>query len=214
MEEPVNREDIKRSLEINPSQKFLMGVCAAFGDYVGVHPIIIRLIVLLAFIFIGQPIILIYAAFGILLPFSDKNELIPNFRLNKLTLNFLALALIVLLILIQLNQLTLKEIFTFISERIDSFTFLVFSIALIINSYHKEVFEMDSTNYKKLTLSDKKVILGVCGGLAEYLNIPPNLMRFIWIIFGIASLGTAIIVYIVLRFIIPVKKNVERDEII
>jgi phage shock protein C len=73
---------------------------------------------------------------------------------------------------------------------------------------------MDSTNYKKLTLSDKKVILGVCGGLAEYLNIPPNLMRFIWIIFGIASLGTAIIVYIVLRFIIPVKKNVERDEII
>lgn len=207
MENQADPNEFKRTLEIIPSQKFLMGVCAAFSNYLRINVFFVRLIVLLAFIFIGQPIILIYSAFGILLPVNDtlpiENENLPN----KLFLNFLFIAALIFLILVQTNYLTIKEIFNFIKEKTDSFTLLIFSIALVINGYNKESIEMSKLNYKRLTLSDKKVIFGVCGGLAEYLNLPPNLMRLIWIIFAIASLGTAIFIYIILRFIIPSKAN-------
>ncbi len=207
LEEPIHSEEPKRSLEIISSQKLLMGVCSAFGNYIKVNPVIIRLIVLLAFILIGQPIVLIYSAFGILLPLKETQSTKEDNITKQLTINILFIAGLILLILVQLNKITIKEIFNFVSERADSFSLLVFSIALIINSYHKEVYQMMESNYKRLTLSDKKFIFGVCGGLAEYLNIHPNLMRIIWIIFGISSLGTAILIYVILRFVIPPKIN-------
>lgn len=207
MENQSDLNELRRTLEIIPSQKFLMGVCAAFSNYLRINVFFVRLIVLLAFIFMGQSIILIYSAFGILLPVNDTLTIESENLSNKLFLNFLFIAALIFLILIQTNYLTIKEIFNFIKEKTDSFSILIFSIALVINGYNKEGIEMGKLNYKRLTLSDKKVIFGVCGGLAEYLNLPPNLIRIIWVIFAIASLGTAIFIYIILRFIIPSKAN-------
>lgn len=205
IEDQLNSNNSGKSLEIIPSQKLLMGVCFAFGTYIKFNPVFVRLIVLLAFIFIGQPIILIYSAFGILLPMNETPSNEYDNLSNKLSINILVISGLILLILLQTNLLTLKSIFNFSAERVDSFSLLVFSIALIINSYYKESVKMKEQNFKSLTLSDKKIIFGVCGGLAEYLNVSPNLIRIIWIIFGIASFGTAILIYIILRFIIPQK---------
>lgn len=207
IEEPIQPFEPKKSLEIIPSQKLLMGVCGAFGNYLKINPVIIRIIVLLAFLFIGQPIVLIYSAFGILLPINETAPSTNENLSNRLTLNILFFLGIILLLLVQLNQVTLKDIFNFVNDKVDSFSLLVFSIALIINGYHKQGFEMKEGNYKRLTLSDKKFIFGVCAGLAEYLNINPNLMRILWIIFGISSFGTAILIYIILRFVIPSKNK-------
>lgn len=210
IEDQISPEKPRKSLETIPSQKFLMGVCSAFGNYIGFNPVIIRMIVLLAFLILGQPIILIYAAFGILLPVGEENELEKNNLANSITLNIIFILVIILFFLMQSDYLTLKEIFQFLAQRTDAFSLLVFSIALLINGYHKESLDMKEPIYKRLTLSDNKIIFGVCGGLAEYLNIPPNLMRIIWIIFGISSFGIAILIYIILRFIIP-PKNIYSD---
>lgn len=56
---------------------------------------------------------------------------------------------------------------------------------------------------KRLVKSSEKKICGVCGGIGEYLNIDPTVVRLIWIIFSIASLGTGILAYIVAALIIP-----------
>ena len=48
-----------------------------------------------------------------------------------------------------------------------------------------------------------KVIAGICGGLGKYFNLDPTIVRILWVLFGIASLGTALLVYIVLIFVIP-----------
>ncbi len=205
IEDQISPEKPRKTLEIIPSQKLLMGVCSAFSNYIGFNPLIIRLIVLIAFLTLGQPIILIYAAFGILLPVGEEDELEKINLANNITLNIIFIIVIILLFLIQSGYLTLKEIFQFLAQRIDSFSLLVFSIALLINGYHKESLNMKEPTYKRLTLSDNKIIFGVCGGLAEYLNIPPNLMRVVWVIFGISSFGIAILIYIILRFIIPPK---------
>ena len=56
--------------------------------------------------------------------------------------------------------------------------------------------------------NDKK-LMGVCGGLAEYLNADPTIIRVGWAIFTILSCGTAILVYLLCALIFPNKSDVE-----
>jgi phage shock protein C len=54
----------------------------------------------------------------------------------------------------------------------------------------------------------KRVLFGVCGGLAEYFNIDPTIMRLIFIItlfFG----GLGILAYLILALITPLERYSE-----
>lgn len=57
---------------------------------------------------------------------------------------------------------------------------------------------------KRLYRSKKdKLLGGVCGGIGEYFEVDPVIVRIIWVVLAIASLGTAILVYIILWILIP-----------
>lgn len=61
---------------------------------------------------------------------------------------------------------------------------------------------------KKLYRSEKdKKIAGVCGGLAEYFDIDPTLVRLAWI-FLVFCVGTGILAYIIAAIIIPTKSEI------
>jgi phage shock protein C len=49
-------------------------------------------------------------------------------------------------------------------------------------------------------------IWGVCGGIAEYFNIDPVIVRLIWILFTLAG-GAGIITYIVAYLLVPEKQE-------
>lgn len=51
-----------------------------------------------------------------------------------------------------------------------------------------------STNY---------MLCGVCGGIAEYFNVDPTLIRLAWVIMCVFSFGAAILAYIAAAVIIP-----------
>lgn len=46
-----------------------------------------------------------------------------------------------------------------------------------------------------------RVIFGVCGGIGEYFNIDPTIIRLLCVLLGCT--GTGILVYIVAAIIIP-----------
>lgn len=46
-------------------------------------------------------------------------------------------------------------------------------------------------------------LCGVCGGLGEFLNLDPTLIRLLWVLLCIPSFGSAVIVYIVAAIIMP-----------
>lgn len=48
----------------------------------------------------------------------------------------------------------------------------------------------------------EKMIDGVCGGVAEYFNIDPTLVRLAWILFC-AMGGSGILAYLVAAIVIP-----------
>lgn len=53
--------------------------------------------------------------------------------------------------------------------------------------------------YKSTT--DKK-IFGVCGGLAEYFNIDPVIIRVIWAVL-VLFWGTGLLLYLIFAFVLP-----------
>ena len=56
---------------------------------------------------------------------------------------------------------------------------------------------------RKLYKSSKnKKLAGVCGGLAEYLNIDVTVVRLIWAILSLFC-GSGIIIYIICALVIP-----------
>jgi phage shock protein PspC (stress-responsive transcriptional regulator) len=61
-----------------------------------------------------------------------------------------------------------------------------------------------NSRVKRLYRSGKERILGgVCGGIGEYLEVDPVVIRLIWVILTLASLGTGILAYIIAWIIIP-----------
>ncbi len=56
--------------------------------------------------------------------------------------------------------------------------------------------------------TDKK-LAGVCGGIAEQLNIDPTIIRLVWAFFTLLSWGTGLILYIIAALIIPEELQIE-----
>ncbi|MEK6926620.1 MAG: PspC domain-containing protein [Nanoarchaeota archaeon] len=59
---------------------------------------------------------------------------------------------------------------------------------------------------KKIYRSKKqRIIGGVCGGIAEYVDADPTLIRLLWTIGTIVSVGLGIIAYLAAWIIMPEK---------
>ena len=56
---------------------------------------------------------------------------------------------------------------------------------------------------KRLYRSRNKKICGVAGGLAEYFDLDPTIMRLLWILFAFVSCSTGVIAYLICALVIP-----------
>lgn len=52
--------------------------------------------------------------------------------------------------------------------------------------------------------NENKVLAGVCGGIAEYFDMDPTLIRLAWILFCVLG-GSGVLAYIIAAIIIPEK---------
>ena len=57
-------------------------------------------------------------------------------------------------------------------------------------------------NRKLYKSNQNKMIAGVCGGLGEFFEVDPTLIRLLWVIFALAA-GSGLLVYIASAIIIP-----------
>lgn len=61
---------------------------------------------------------------------------------------------------------------------------------------------------KKLYRSNNRILAGVCGGIAEYFNIDPTIVRVCYTLISFFSAAfPGLIIYIILMFIIPENGN-------
>lgn len=50
--------------------------------------------------------------------------------------------------------------------------------------------------------STNSMLAGVCGGIGEYFNVDPTLIRLAWVIFSLMG-GSGVLAYIIAAIIIP-----------
>ncbi len=61
---------------------------------------------------------------------------------------------------------------------------------------------------RRLTRSKKRMIAGVCGGIADYLGWSPTLVRVLYVVASAASVAfPGILVYLVLWIVMPAPED-------
>ena len=70
-----------------------------------------------------------------------------------------------------------------------------------------QIWVQESSKWHQLLIEQGKKLDGVCGGIAEYFDIDPTLVRLAWILFT-ACAGCGIIAYIIAAIVIPRKSDV------
>lgn len=81
---------------------------------------------------------------------------------------------------------------------------IILVVAMIIKNggIKRKEREIMSNDYKELRKSStNRMICGVCGGVGEYFNIDPTIVRLIFVLIGCT--GTGIIAYLVMAIIMP-----------
>lgn len=64
---------------------------------------------------------------------------------------------------------------------------------------------------KKLTRSNNKILAGVCGGIAEYFDMDPTLVRVCYVALSIFTTGfPGLLLYIIMMLLMP-KANEEKQ---
>jgi len=199
--------------------RILSGVCSGFAEYFKVDPSLVRLVWIFFTLFGGSGI-LAYLFAMIIIPDEDEKPRENRYQISMLkndkTILWGALLVFVGLILfIQHNEL-LKIAW---SGYWDSGINLILAVAILgfgiylLYSKRNDISAMinDGTGLP-LHLSDKdRKIAGVCGGIAESLNVDSVFIRFIWIFATFISGGIGIILYLVLALILP-SESLEQAE--
>ena len=62
---------------------------------------------------------------------------------------------------------------------------------------------MDNNMKKLVRSSTNRMVCGVCGGIGEYLNVDPTVIRLVWLLAALAGFGTGAVVYVIAAVIIP-----------
>lgn len=61
---------------------------------------------------------------------------------------------------------------------------------------------------KKRLVRKNKMILGVCGGIADYFNMDPTLVRIITVLLVFLGIGSPILVYLIMAIVMPAESTI------
>ncbi len=208
-----------RKLERSKNDFILAGVCGGLANYLRIDPGILRIILVLS-MFLGGWGIVVYIITVFLIPPEKKPIELPNAEKQKIrkTNNRTLLGSILLF----LGLYILFSNFGFIiylSPFNLSWNFIIPLFALLISLYlvvNRQYVEdrSDASAPKHLTrsMTDKR-LLGVCGGIADYLNVDSAIVRVIWVIASYITAGTGVLVYVLFVFILKNKEELNEGTV-
>lgn len=206
-QQKINTARISKSRD----NKILFGVCGGIAEYLKINSAIVRFIFLIS-VLLGGIGLIAYIILIFLIPKSFDYSILSIEKLNQIANEkklFYGLALTTIGVIWLLDNLDIILPETFVElfeQHFIPLLLIVIGILLIFRNTKQIEVNMENQNQpKKLTLSDNKMIFGVCAGIGEYLNVDPTVIRIVWVIFTLVSFGAGIILYLICRFIIPPK---------
>lgn len=200
-----------RKLYRSELNRMIGGVCGGFGEYFNVDPNLMRLIfVIMAFL--GGSGILIYIASLIIIPNNpEQTPVEPRESIIKDKTLFWGSLLIVVGMFLIFRQMGLFYSFNFWHipwQSVWAVALILVGAVLLFNKSKKDKAKEGGEESEKKQLyrsRDQKMIAGVCGGLAEYFELDVSIIRVLWVIGTLLSIGVGILIYVIMLIVFPEK---------
>ena len=217
--EQPRREQHDHRLYRSRANRIIAGVCGGLGELTGIDANLIRLAWLLLFFFGGTGII-IYLIMTIVVPerpqegetigVSYANHWQNAGRNGALVIGIIIIVFGMALLLNSLGWLPVSLGYLWHLFWRLSWPLLLIGIGLLVLL---SAFWGDRGWWRDIRMPAQGVVLrrsrsnrmvdGVCGGLAEYFNIDPSLIRIIWAIGTLSTMGMGILAYIIAAIVLP-----------
>ncbi len=193
--------------------RFIAGVCGGLGEYFNVDANIFRLLFIFFSIFGGAGLVLYLAAL-IIVPENPHQESVRVRRTNSMMFwGLLLISIGIILILRQMGFFYFLNFENFPWSIIWAVFLIGLGIVLIFSQSRTkqlpeeeidvETPEEDSPRVSIYRSRTDRMIAGVCGGLARYFNVDSSIIRLLWVLATLASIGLGVLVYIILIFVFP-----------
>lgn len=195
-----------KRLQRSKTNVILGGVCSGLANYLKMDVANVRLIALLS-ILLGGWSVVAYLITALLLPAEQKPEELSNIEKSVMQKENFRTLLGGLFILTGFH-FALVYIGISNSERFfilpNGFVFPIVAITtgiFIITKANKLYAHFDRSNLDNYFRSrTDRMIMGVCGGFGEYLNIDSSALRIIFIIATLLTFGMFALVYLLFSF--------------
>lgn len=210
-DEEFEEEPRPKSLSKIKKGSLIAGVCTGIANYFGIEPVIIRVLFAVS-IFLGGWGIIFYIIAALLLPSEitvDENSNIESHENSYAKTIAGSLFVFIGIFFIADNFGFMNYLFFFGLPK-----FLLLPVIMILTGgfilFKINDFAPVKSGTKKTKFyrsrNDRR-LMGVCGGLADYLNVESNNLRMLWIIFSFLTIGAGIVLY----FFIAVFTEMEND---
>lgn len=207
----IRREETtRRKIHKSKTSFYIFGVCGGIAEYFSVPPFFIRTVFLLTMLFGGWGLIF-YIAAALLIPAREEVVSSEISRISKSQSKIEPHKLFgTLMIITGIYLLTepygihrLINLFGIPQELLFILFVITAGILLIFKreSFSEPLpvkFHINATR----PISEKR-ILGVCAGIANYMNVDATIVRMFWVIASFLSLGIGIVIYFFFAILIP-----------
>jgi phage shock protein C len=215
-------EPVKR-LYRSRRHRVIAGVCGGIAEYFNLDPAIVRILWILFTVAGGAGLLTYIAALFIMenSPDDESAEGDTQHPSNQRVLWGTILIIIGLVFMFTTFHWFYFPFFHIRWEMVLATILIVIGVVVILfggtmtsarresSSETKNEAEVDSDpkpseDVKRLYRSrEHRIIFGICGGLGDYFNLDPVLIRLIWLLLSFFSGGAGFLVYLVLVFVIP-----------
>jgi len=192
--------------------RMIAGVCGGLSDYFSIDATLIRIIMVVSLLFGGLGLIA-YLIAWIVIPLNPAyKDLDPKeIKCSTDPQLFWGVVLLVLGFFFLINQFDFFHFrFFYLWDHLWRYVWpmiiIGFGVFLIVKkpfAQRGKFFTIAEGKARLLRSKRERMLAGICGGMAEYFNIDPSLIRIGWVLLALVSGGLAILAYIILIFVIP-----------
>jgi phage shock protein C len=210
-----------RQLYRSRTNRMLAGVCGGLGELTGIDANLMRLAWIFLFFFGGAGL-WIYLIMAIVIPEQPEGDAAPPISYadhwQSVSRNgALAIGIVVIVVGLALLLSTLGWLPVSLGYLWRLFWRLFWPLVLIGLGLMVLLgaFWGDQGWWRNVRMPERgsilsrsrnnRMVAGVCGGIAEYFNLDPSLLRIIWAIGTLSTMGTGILAYIVAAIVLPEK---------
>jgi phage shock protein C len=190
--------------------RIFTGVCGGLGEFFNIDPIIFRLFFIISLL-VGAWGVVIYVILSFVIPNSPlkENQIYndPNFA-NSKSWTMIGTFMILLGIYLLVQDIGLLNYFSFFGFRHQVIIPAVLIIVLIMFIVQYDIKFDESNPHLMFARSDKnKIVSGVCSSFGKYFNMDVNVIRAVFIICTILTIGIGLIIYFLFAVLVPLAKE-------